>query len=102
GWALGVSRDPAALTTSAGALLIVNAAYRERFGGGRPPLALGVDDEARDSLEMARAMASRDGAGCVAGIVTEASSSPVEVEQVGTHGDLLPWRLPDPSPAHTR
>jgi len=97
GSALGLTRDPAALTAGDGSLLIVNAAYRERFGGGRSPLALGVDDEARNGLEMARAMASRDGAGCVAGIATEAGSSPVEVDQVGTHGDLLLWRFPDPS-----
>ena len=33
GSALGLSLDPTALTTSEGSLLIVNAAYRERFGG---------------------------------------------------------------------
>ena len=38
GAALGLSREPTALTTSEGSLLIVNAAYRERFGGTRPPL----------------------------------------------------------------
>src|SRR5437870_3657617 len=40
----------------------------------------------------------RDGAGCVAGISTAAGISPVEVERVGSHGDLLLWRFPDPSP----
>src|SRR4051794_7568884 len=53
GSALSLSRDPAALTTSEGSLLIVNAAYRERFGGKLPPLAIGSDDEARAGLEMA-------------------------------------------------
>ena len=32
GSALGLSREPTALTTGAGSLLIVNAAFRERFG----------------------------------------------------------------------
>jgi two-component system cell cycle sensor histidine kinase/response regulator CckA len=96
GSALSLSGDPAALTTSEGSLLIVNSAYRERFGG-RPPLALGRDEDAGNGLEMARAMAYRDGAGCVAGIATDAGSRPVEVERVGTHGDLLLWRLPRPS-----
>src|SRR5437773_5275148 len=36
GSALGLSREPTALTTSEGSLLIVNAGYRERFGGTRP------------------------------------------------------------------
>ena len=97
GSALGLGRDPAALTTSEGSLLIVNAAYRERFGGSRPPLSLGIDDEARSGLEMAKSMASRDGAGCVAGIGTEGGLTPVEVERVGAHDDLLLWRFPGPS-----
>src|SRR3954453_23265598 len=97
GSALSLSRDPAALTTSEGSLLIVNAAYRERFGGKLPPLAIGSDDEARAGLEMAQSMASRDGAGCVAGIATDGGVTPVEVERVGTHDDLLLWRFPGPS-----
>jgi len=97
GSALGLGRDPAALTTSEGSLLIVNAAYRERFGGTRPPLSLGIDDEARSGLEMAKSMASRDGAGCVAGIGTEAGLAPVEVERVGAQEDLLLWHFPGPS-----
>jgi two-component system, cell cycle sensor histidine kinase and response regulator CckA len=99
GSALGLSREPVALTTSEGSLLIVNAAYRERFGGTRPPLELGNDDEARQGLLLAKSMAWRDGAGCVAGIATSAGTSPVEAERVGSHGDLLLWRFPDPSPA---
>jgi two-component system cell cycle sensor histidine kinase/response regulator CckA len=43
-------------------------------------------------------MAWRDGAGCVAGIATSVGISPVEVERVGSRGDLLLWRFPDPSP----
>ena len=98
GSALGLSREPTALTTSEGSLLIVNAAYRERFGGTRPPLELASDDQARQGLQLAKSMAWRDGAGCVAGIATEAGISPVEVERVGSRGDLLLWRFPDPSP----
>src|SRR5258708_697535 len=45
GSALGLSRDPVALTDGAGSLLVVNTAYRERFGG-TPPLRLAEDDEA--------------------------------------------------------
>ena len=41
GSALGLSRDPAALTSSEGSVLVVNSAYRERFGGNLPPLSLG-------------------------------------------------------------
>src|SRR4051794_11071529 len=99
GSALGLSREPTALTTSEGSLLIVNSAYRERFGGTRPPLDLASDDKAREGLQLAKSMAWRDGAGCVAGIATHAGTCPVEVERVGSRGDLLLWRFPDPSPA---
>jgi two-component system cell cycle sensor histidine kinase/response regulator CckA len=97
GSALGLSRDPAALTSDAGSLLIVNPAYRERFGANRAPLTLGADDDARAGLELAKSMASRDGAGCVAGIATEMGATPVEVERVGVHGDMLLWRFPGPA-----
>jgi two-component system, cell cycle sensor histidine kinase and response regulator CckA len=97
GSALGLSREPTALTTSEGSLLIVNAAYRECFGGNRPPLALATDDESRAGLELAKSMAWRDGAGCVAGIATPAGSRPVEVERVGSGGELLMWRFPKTS-----
>ncbi|HEY7005701.1 MAG TPA: response regulator [Sphingomicrobium sp.] len=101
GSALGLSGDPVALTTGEGVLLLVNAAYRERFGGARPPLGLAANDEAAEGLRLAQSMASRDGAGCVAGIETSAGSTPVEVERVGTQNDLLLWRFvktsaPDP------
>jgi two-component system cell cycle sensor histidine kinase/response regulator CckA len=98
GSTLSLHRDPCALTNGEGSLLVVNAAYRERFGGARPPLDLGGDDEARKGLELAMSMAWRDGAGCVAGIATAAGASPVEVERVGAVEDLLLWRFPDPSP----
>jgi two-component system cell cycle sensor histidine kinase/response regulator CckA len=94
GSALGLSLDPTALTTSEGSVLIVNTAYRERFGGNQPPLSLAADDEARQGLELARTMAWRDGAGCVAGIATRAGTTPVEVERVGAHGEHLLWRFP--------
>src|SRR4051812_20572539 len=98
GSALGLSREPTALTTSEGSLLIVNSAYRERFGGTRPPLDLATDDQARQGLQLAKSMAWRDGAGCVTGIATDSGISPVEVERVGSRSDLLLWRFPDPSP----
>jgi two-component system cell cycle sensor histidine kinase/response regulator CckA len=94
GSALGLSREPTALTSGEGSLLIVNTAYRERFGGNHPPLSLAADDEALQGLELAKTMAWRDGAGCVAGIATTAGSSPVEVERVGARGEHLLWRFP--------
>ena len=101
GSALGLSGDPVALTTGEGSLLLANAAYRERFGGTPPPLELATGEDAREGLTLARTMAWRDGAGCVAGIETIAGSTPVEVERVGTQNDLLLWRFvktaaPDP------
>ncbi len=98
GSAMGLSREPTALTTSEGAPLIVNGPYRERFGGSQPPLELGTDEEANQGLQLAKSMAWRDGAGCVTGIATHAGTSPVEVERVGSHGELLLWRFPDPLP----
>ncbi|HEY8593546.1 MAG TPA: response regulator [Sphingomicrobium sp.] len=98
GSALGLTSDPVALTNAEGSLLLVNAAYRERFGPGRTPLDLAASDQARDDLKFAQAMALRDGAGCVAGIETERGSSPVEVERAGLNGDLLLWRFVSPPP----
>src|SRR5438045_9282422 len=63
GAALALSREATALTSGEGSLLIVNPAYRERFGGTRVPLDLGNDDQARQGLQLARTMAWRDGAG---------------------------------------
>jgi two-component system cell cycle sensor histidine kinase/response regulator CckA len=105
GSALGLSGDPVALTTGEGSLLLANAAYRERFGGTPPPLELAADEDAREGLTLARTMAWRDGAGCVAGIETTAGPTPVEVERVGTQNDLLLWRFvktaaPDPVAAN--
>ena len=93
GSALSLTREPAALTTGEGSLLIVNTGYRERFGG-RPPLELGIDDDSIQALGVAFSMARRDGAGCVTGVDTVAGGSPVEVERVGTNGEFLLWRLP--------
>ncbi len=98
---MGLSSDPVALTSGEGSLLLVNAAYRDRFGSARPPLELGADDDARQGLLLAQSMAWRDGGGCVAGIETAAGQTPVEVERVGTQNDLLLWRFvkasaPDP------
>jgi two-component system cell cycle sensor histidine kinase/response regulator CckA len=97
GSALGMIRDPAALTAGDGALLVVNPAYRERFGAS-PPLKLGTNDDAAQGLQLAQTMAWRDGAGCVMGIETMSGSSPVEVERVGVRSDLLLWRFPAPPP----
>jgi two-component system cell cycle sensor histidine kinase/response regulator CckA len=95
GSALGISRDPVALTDGEGSLLVVNHTYRERYGSC-PPLALAANEEARQGLELAQSMAWRDGAGCVANIATAAGTSPVEVERVGSRDDLLLWRFVKP------
>jgi two-component system cell cycle sensor histidine kinase/response regulator CckA len=97
GSALSLSGDPVALTDGEGSLLVVNAAFRERFGR-TAPLLLAASDEARQGLELAQSMAWRDGAGCVAGIETGAGTSPVEVERVGARSDLLLWRFPQSPP----
>jgi two-component system cell cycle sensor histidine kinase/response regulator CckA len=97
GSALGVCRDPAALTNGEGALLIANGAYRERFNA-LPPVELGSDEDGRQGLEIARTMGWRDGAGCAAGIKTSGGTTAVEVERVGLRGDLLLWRFPQPAP----
>ncbi len=97
GSALGLCSEPAALTTGEGSLLIANAAYRDRFEGARPPLELGSGKDAKQALAMVRQMAWRDGGGCVAGVKTKSGSMAVEVERVGSHGDLLLWRFPRPA-----
>jgi two-component system cell cycle sensor histidine kinase/response regulator CckA len=97
GSVLGLCQEPAALTTGEGSLLIANTAYREHFGGARPPLELGTDKDGRQALAMARAMAWRDGGGCVTGVKTKSGKAAVEVERVGSHGDLLLWRFPRPA-----
>ena len=95
GSALSLSSDPVALTSGEGSLLVVNSAYRERFGT-QPPIDVAASDDARTGLQLAQTMAWRDGAGCVAGIETSAGTSPVEVERVGTGEDLLLWRFVTP------
>jgi two-component system cell cycle sensor histidine kinase/response regulator CckA len=94
---LGLCPDPAALTTIDDVLLTANAAYRDRFGGGPRPLDLATDQESANALAIARTMASRDGAGCVAGVATCGGPAAVEVERVGMLGDLLLWRFPAPA-----
>ena len=96
GSALGLSRDPVALTNGEGSLLVVNSAYRERFGAV-PPLQVAADNEARQGLKLAQSMAWRDGGGCVAGVQTIAGNSPVEVDRAGALSDLLLWRFPEPA-----
>jgi two-component system cell cycle sensor histidine kinase/response regulator CckA len=97
--ALGLTREPAALTSGEGALLIANQAYRDRFGDAAPPLGVGSDAEANEALALARTMAWRDGAGCVAGVATQTGEVRVEAERVGASGDLLLWRFPHPARA---
>ncbi|MGI8610897.1 MAG: response regulator [Sphingomicrobium sp.] len=97
GSTLGLSREPAALTNSDGGLLIANSAYRDRFGGACPPLELGTDEDSSQSLQLVRTMAWRDGGGCAAGVATESGTAAVEVERVGSSGDLLLWRFPQAS-----
>ena len=99
GAALSLNSDPIALTTAEGSLLLVNAAYRERFGGAHPPLELGASSEASQGLKLALTMAERDGAGCVAGIETSTGVSPIEVTRAGTHNDLLLWHFVKPASA---
>src|SRR5689334_4208303 len=64
GSALSLSSDPVALTSGEGSLLVVNSAYRERFGT-QPPIDVAASDDARTGLQLAQSMAWRDGAGCV-------------------------------------
>ena len=98
GAALGLAREPAALTNGEGSVLIANAAYRNRFDGARPPLEIGADEQAAHDLSTARTLAWRDGAGCVAGVATGAGTASVEVERIGSSGELLLWRFPEPAP----
>ncbi len=93
--ALGLGRDPVALTNFEGSLLILNQAYRERFGNVAP-MELASSKEAADGLKLAQTMAQRDGGGCVAGIALNVGTSPVEVDRVGAYADLLLWRFPSP------
>ena len=98
GSALGLIRDPVALTSGEGTLLVVNETYRDRFGSSSP-LDLAASEEAREGLKLAQTMALRDGAGCVAGVETTKGNTPVEVERVGVLESLLMWRFPRPQPA---
>ena len=95
GSALGLCRDPVALTDAEASLLVVNGAYRTRFGNASP-LQLAATEEALQGLKLAQSMALRDGAGCVAGIKTTAGTNPVQAERVGLSCDLLLWRFPGP------
>jgi two-component system cell cycle sensor histidine kinase/response regulator CckA len=73
---------------------MANALYRERFRGAYPPMTLGSDEDASDLLATARAMAWRDGSGCVANVATATGRVAVEVQRVGAGGNLLMWRFP--------
>ena len=92
---MALSRDPAALTDGEGRLLIANTAYRERFGGAPAAAGAGATTRRSNGLELVKSMAWRDGGGCVAGIATASGPAAVEVERVGSRGDLLLWRFPE-------
>jgi two-component system cell cycle sensor histidine kinase/response regulator CckA len=94
GATVALCQHPVALTDVDGALLVVNSAYRERFGS-TPPLKLAPGDDGAEALSLAQSMAWRDGAGCVAGVETIAGTSRVEVDRVGALSDLLLWQFPD-------
>ncbi len=98
GAALALCEEPAAITSTEGALLAANEAYRTRFETV-PPLRLPADHESTQSLLAAVSMAWRDGAGCAAGVATLAGPSAVEVQRAGLRNDLLLWRFPVPAPA---
>ncbi|MBA3511325.1 response regulator [Sphingomonas sp.] len=97
GSTLGLSREPAALTDCDGGLLVANSAYRDRFGGAGSPLKLGTDADSSQSLQLVWTMAVRDGGGCVTGVSTASGATAVEVERVGSSGELLLWRFPKAS-----
>ena len=93
GASLALCDEPAAITSTDGALLAANEAYRERFESV-PPLKLPADDESSQSLVAAVSMAWRDGAGCAAGVATLAGTAAIEVQRAGLRSDMLLWRFP--------
>ncbi|HUG45535.1 MAG TPA: response regulator [Sphingomicrobium sp.] len=92
---LGLCADAAALTDDQGRLLASNMVYRERFGA-KAPGKLAANPESDEAISTARAMAWRDGGGCVAGIVTRKGRFALEVERMGARSDLLLWRFLTP------
>ena len=94
GAALALCEEPAAITSTEGALLAANEAYRMRFEAV-PPLKLSADDESSQALIAAVSMAWRDGAGCAAGVATLAGSASIEVQRAGLRSDMLLWRFPN-------
>ena len=93
GAALALADEPSAITSTDGALLAANEAYRLRFEAV-PPLKLPADDESAQSLLTAVSMAWRDGAGCAAGVATLAGTAAIEVQRAGLRNDMLLWRFP--------
>lgn len=98
GAALGTSDDPAALTSADGAMLVANAAYRERFGSTAPD-KLASDEESAKAVDTACGMAWRDGGGCATGIETSVGAHALEIGRVGVRNDLLLWRFLRPTAA---
>ena len=98
GAALALCEEPAAITSTDGALLAANEAYRARFEAV-PPLRLAADHESTQALLAVVSMAWRDGTGCAAGIATLAGNAAIEVQRAGLRNDLLLWRFPNAAPA---
>jgi two-component system, cell cycle sensor histidine kinase and response regulator CckA len=98
GASLGLLAEPAALTSADGSLLLANAPYRERFGASGP-LTVGNDEGAQEALRSVVGLALREGAGCMAGVSTQAGPARVEVQRCGLADDLLLWRFPRGTPA---
>ena len=95
GSALGLAGEPAALTDGEGSLLIANAPIASGSEARRPPLELGADEDAGDALADWRGRwRGATARGCVGGVATAAGPTAVEVERVGSSGDLLLWRFP--------
>ena len=86
---LEASKDPVALSDSAGSLVSANTAYRERFGDKRPD-SVAPDADGAASLEGLRSSAWRDGS---ATRVAGRGEGPLTVQRVGGSGDLLLWRF---------
>ena len=97
---LNLCHDPAVLTDGDGRLLSLNRSYRQRFPALPSPLELGLGEEAGAAIADAKALAFRDGEGCVAGLETDIGPLSVTVQRVGQGRDLLLWRFPRPRRAN--
>ena len=90
GATLELIRDPAALTNPDGSLLLINSAYRRKFGDA-PPIDLAPDDAI---LQECRAAAWRDGSAELPSLDLSGLRVALFIDRVGSSGDLLLWRFP--------